>query len=206
VKLLLEIMSQPIVNVITGQEVMAEYLSRPSCSLKDYFSTKDRNVLIRRELHAILQSIEESKGMPYNVNVTLYTLPFVSKLPFMNWSGGIEIVEWETSISPYFKQTRISIRDLQVRGLFVWADDITADTIDMWLRTGVNGFKVEIDEITKDFKFLNELKETKKPIIVERIETKEQHEWIKSKGIPLAQGFYYGMPQKIGKKVSLQTG
>lgn len=99
---MLETVSQPIVNLITGEKVMEERLSRPGCPIKDYFSTKDRNTLLRRELHAILQSIEESNETPYNINVTLYTLPILCRLPF-SWNGGVEIVEGETSISPYFQ-------------------------------------------------------------------------------------------------------
>lgn len=185
---------------------MEECLSRPGCSIKDYFTLKDRNTLIRRELHAILQSIEGSLGeSPYNINVTLYTLPFISNLPFINWRGGIEIVEWEKSISPYFKQTRMAIRDMQSRGLMVWADDVTAGDLPMWLRVGTNGFKVELQEIQNNPEFLKALQNTKKPIIVERIETEIEHQWIKQKGITLAQGYYYGRPEKLGKIVQLQT-
>ena|GEM_PF-1895889 len=203
---MLEVVSQPIVNIITGQKVMEEYLSRPGCAIKDYFTMKDRNTLIRREMHAILQSIEESTGdSPYNVNVTLYTLPFISKLPFINWRGGIEIVEWENSITPYFKQTRMAIRDLQTRGLMVWADDVTAEDLSMWLRAGVNGYKVELQEIRNNPEFLKTLQGTKKPIIVERIETEVEHQWIKQKGITLAQGYYYGRPERLGKVVQFQA-
>lgn len=200
---MLEIFSQPIVNVVTGESVMEEKLSRPSCSIKDYFSTKDRNTLLRREIHAILQCIEESGNLPYNVNVTLYTLPILCRLPF-SWRGGIEIVEWETSISPYFKQTRNAISELQSRGLLVWADDVTADTIEMWLRAGVNGFKVEIDELRDNMLFIEHLRATKKPIIVERIETIEDHNMVKKLGITLAQGFYYGKPSKQERVIPLR--
>lgn len=201
---MLEIYSQPIVNLITGETVMEERLSRPDCGIKDYFSTKDRNTLLRRELHAILQSIEESSHIPYNVNVTLYTLPILCRLP-LSWNGGVEIVEWETSINPYFKQTRNAISELQSRGLLVWADDVTAETIEMWLRAGVNGFKVEIDELKNDNLFIEHLRIAKKPIIVERVETMEDHKMIQKLGITLAQGFYYGIPRKQEKVVPLRS-
>ena len=201
---MLEIFNQPIVNLITGETVMEECLSRPDCLIKDYFSTKDRNTLLRRELHAILQSIEESNHLPYNVNVTLYTLPILCRLPF-SWNGGIEIVEWETSINPYFKQTRNAISDLQSRGLLVWADDVTSNTIGMWLQAGVNGFKVEINELKKDGLFIEQLRATKKPIIVERIETLEDHKMVQRLGITMAQGFYYGKPQRQENVISLQS-
>lgn len=201
---MLEIFSQPIVNLITGETIMEERLSRPDCSIKDYFSTKDRNTLLRRELHAILQSIEESCHIPYNVNVTLYTLPILCRLPF-SWNGGVEIVEWETSINPYFKQTRNAISELQSRGLLVWADDVTAETIEMWLHAGVNGFKVEIDELRNDSLFIEHLRATKKPIIVERIETIDDHKMIQKLGITLAQGFYYGVPKKHEKIIPLRS-
>ena len=183
---------------------MEERLSRPNCSIKDYFSTKDRNTLLRRELHAILQSIEESSYMPYNVNVTLYTLPVLCRLPF-SWNGGIEIVEWETSISPYFKQARKAIRDIQAKGLLVWADDVTAETMEMWLHAGVNGFKVEIDELRDNLMFVERLRATKKSIIVERIETLEDHNMIQKLGITLAQGFFYGMPKRQEKNIPLRS-
>lgn len=174
--------------------------------IAEYFSLKDRNTLLRRELHAILQSIEESTNTPYNVNVTLYTLPTLCRLPF-TWNGGIEIVEWERSISPYFKRTKRAISELQERGLTVWADDVTADTMNMWLNTGIDGFKVELQEIQENKFFLGDLQSTQKPIILERIETEEQHNWAKQQGITLAQGFYYGVPEKpdkvIRKTVSL---
>lgn len=201
---LLEIFSQPIVNLITGETVLEERLSRPDCSIKDYFSTKDRNTLLRRELHAILQSIEESSYIPYNVNVTLYTLPILCRLP-ISWNGGVEIVEWETSINPHFKQTRNAISELQSRGLLVWADDVTADTIEMWLHAGVNGFKVEIDELRNNRPFIEHLRASKKPIIVERIETLDDHKMIQKLGISMAQGFYYGMPKKQEKIISLRS-
>ncbi|MGE5543690.1 MAG: hypothetical protein ACM3UW_01830 [Bacillota bacterium] len=194
---MLETLSQPIVNIITGEKVMEERLSRPGCLIKDYFSTKDRNTLLRRELHAILQCVEESGNTPYNINVTLYTLPILCKLPF-SWNGGVEIVEWDRSISPYFKQTRMAIRDLQSRGLSVWADDVTLDAVDMWLKAGINGFKVEIEALRNDDLFIDRLRATKKPIVVERIETKEDHEFVKSLGIMLGQGFFYGVPSKSG--------
>lgn len=194
---MLEIHTQPIVNVLTGQKILEECLSRPGCSIKDYFTTKDRNTLIRRELHAILQAVEESRGeIPYNINVTLYTLPFVTKLPFINWRGGIEIVEWEKSIAPHFKQTRMAIRDLQAKGLMVWADDVSSGDLSMWLQAGVNGYKVELSEIKDNLAFLYDLKSTKKPIIVERVESEEDHRWVKEHGITLAQGYYYGRPEK----------
>ena len=195
---MLEIHTQPIINVFTGQKILEECLSRPGCSIKDYFTTKDRNTLIRRELHAILQAVEEIGGeTPCNINVTLYTLPFVSRLPFINWRGGIEIVEWEKSIAPYFKQTRIAIRDLQAKGLMVWADDVSHEDISMWLQTGVNGYKVELLEIQSNPDFLKALQEIKKPIVVERVETEEDHLWVLEHGITLAQGYYYGRPERL---------
>lgn len=205
--ILLEILSQPIVNLITGEKVMEERLSRPSnSSIKDYFSTRDRNTLLRRELHAILQSIEESKSsrIPYNVNVTLFTLPFLCRLP-LSWNGGIELVEWETSISPFFRKAKCAIRDMQAKGLLVWADDVTADKVEMWLQAGVNGFKVEVDELRYNQSFVEHLQATKKPIIVERIETVEDHNMIRKLGITLAQGFYYGRPAKKEKVIPLQS-
>lgn len=177
---------------------MEERLSRPGCSIKDYFSPKDRNTLLRRELHAILQCVEESNETPYNINVTVYTLPILCRLP-ISWNGGIEIVEWDRGISPYFNQIGTAIRDMQSRGLLVWADDVTPNAVDMWLKAGVNGFKVEIEELKNDELFIKQLRITKKPIIVERIETKEDHELIKNLGITLAQGFYYGAPGKAEK-------
>lgn len=200
---MLEIHVQPIINVFTGQKVLEECLSRPGCSIKDYFTTKDRNILIRRELHAILQAVEESRGeTPYNINVTLYTLPFVTKLPFINWRGGIEIVEWEKSIAPHFKQTRMAIRDLQAKGLMVWADDVSPDDLSMWLQAGVNGYKVELLEVQNNPDFLSALQKTKKPIVVERVETEEEHLWVREHGITLAQGYYYGRPAKLVDNVS----
>ena len=194
---MLEVFSQPIVNPFTGQKVMEEYLSRPGCPIKEYFSTKDRDTLSRRELHAILQAIEVSAGeTPCNINVTLYTLLFISKLPFINWRGGIEIVEWENSISPHCKQTRMAIRDLQAKGLMVWADDVTPNDLTMWLRTEVNGYKVELAEIQNNLEFLRALQRTKKPIVVERIETQKEQQWVKEQGLTLAQGYYYGRPKR----------
>lgn len=202
---MLEIVSQPIINLITGQKVMEERLSRPEGrSIKEYFSTKDRNTLMRRELHAILQSIEESSETPYTINVTLYTLPILCRLPF-SWNGGIEIVEWETSISPYFRQTRMAIGLFQSRGLMVWADDVTPNTMEMWLRAGINGFKIEVAELKDNPLFVECLQATKKPVIVERIETEEEHDFVRSLGMTLAQGFYYGAPGKVEKAIPLQS-
>lgn len=202
----MEIYSQPIVNILTEQKVIEEYLCRPGCAIEEYFTMKDRNTLIRREIHAILQGIEESSAeIPCNINVTLYTLPFISKLPFINWRGGVEIVEWEKSIPPNLKQTRMAIRDLQARGLMVWADDITPGDLPMWLQSGVNGYKVELPVIKNDLDFLKELKATKKPIIVERIETKEECQWIKDNGITLAQGYFFGRPKRVENLNYLKT-
>lgn len=195
---MIETVSQPIVNLITGETVLEERLCRPGCNIKEYFNTRDKNTLLRRELHAILQCIEESNGTPYNINVTVYTLPILCRLP-ISWNGGVEIVEWETGISPYFKQTRMAIRELQSRGLLVWADDVTANTFETWLKVGANGLKVEVEEIMNDLVFAEQLKSTKKPIIVERVESKEEHEFIKKLGITLAQGFFYGAPGKPEK-------
>lgn len=66
----------------------------------------------------------------------------------------------------------------------------------MWLCAGVNGFKVELDELKDNMLFIEHLRATKKPIIVERIESIEDHNLIKKLGITLAQGFYYGKPCK----------
>lgn len=203
---MLEILRQPIVNIFTGQKVMEELLSRPGYSIKEYFTTNDRNTLIRRELHAILQGVEESTTeIPCNINVTPYTLHFISWFPFINWRGGIEIVEWDKSISPNMKQIRNAIRDMQAKGLMVWVDDVIAADLSKWLRTGVDGYKVELPEIKNNPDFLRALKETKKPIIVERVETDEDHFWVKDTGITLAQGYYYGRPAKVENLNSLRT-
>jgi len=195
VLILLEILSQPIVNLITGEKVMEERLSRPDCPIKDYFSTKDRSTLLRREIHAILQCIEERGEVPYTINITPYTLPIFCRLPIF-WTGGIEIVEWDKSILPYFKPMKVSIKVLQSRGLSVWADDITPGTVDMWLKAGVTGFKVELKELTNNELFVKQLRTTQKPVIVERIETEDDHKFVKSIGITLGQGYYYGRPKR----------
>lgn len=199
---MIKTVGQPIVNLITGQKVMEERLCRPTCPIPEYFSTKDKNTLMRRELHSILQCIEESNGIPYNINVTVYTLPFLTRLP-ITWNGGLEIVEWEFSSSPHFKTLRSAIRDLQGRGLTVWADDVTANVIEMWLKAGVNGFKVEIEKIKQDESFIEQLIMAKKPVIIERVETAEEDRFIRERGFSLAQGFYYGIPE--GMQINIEV-
>lgn len=195
---MLEIHTQPIVNVFTGQKVLEECLSRPGCSIREYFPTNDPRTLNRRELHAIMQAIEDmEENTLYNINVTLRTLPLVARDPFMIWRGGVEIVEWGKSISPYFKQTKRVIQDLQSRGLSVWADDVIPDYLSMWQRAGVDGYKVELLEIQNNPDFLKALRETKKPIVVERVETEAEHLWVLEHGIILAQGYYYGRPERL---------
>jgi EAL domain-containing protein (putative c-di-GMP-specific phosphodiesterase class I) len=126
------------------------------------------------------------------VNITLHTLPYLCRLP-ISWNGGIELVEWELSLAPHFRQLRGLVQSIQGRGMSVWADDVTAATLKMWLKIGVNGLKVEIEAIRNDTSFIEQIKLTKLPIIVEKIENKLQHEFIKNLGIVLAQGFYYGL-------------
>jgi EAL domain-containing protein (putative c-di-GMP-specific phosphodiesterase class I) len=196
---LIRTVSQPIVNLVTGDKVLEERLCRPNCPIREYFSIKDKNTLMRRELHSILQCIEESNDTPYNVNVTAYTLPFLTRIP-ISWNGGIEIVEWEFSASPYFKQMRQAISELQARGLMVWADDVTANALEMWLKAGVNGLKVEMEKIKQDESFVEQLKLSKKPVIIERVETTAEDRLIREHGFTLAQGFYYGAPEGIELK------
>lgn len=204
--MLIKTVGQPIVNILTGEKVFEERLCQPGCDIREYFNAKNRNTLLRRELHAILQCIEESNGFPFNVNVTLYTLPYLCRLP-ISWNGGLELVEWELSLAPHFKQTRALVQSMQARGLSVWADDVTPHTLEMWLKVGVNGLKVEIEAIKNDNSFIDQLKITKLPIIIEKVETESQHEFIKNLGIVLAQGFYYGKPKENDKteKIKIKT-
>lgn len=191
---LIKTVGQPILNLITGEKIMEERLCRPQGrSLNEYFDVKDKNALWRRELHSVLQCIEESNGIPYNINVTAYSLLLLTKLP-ISWNGGIEIVEWNLQ-SIRFEELHFAIADMQNRGMTVWADDVTMKTLNLWLATGVNGIKAEINEIRKNHRFIDSLKACKKPVIIERIETNSDHQFVKEKGFILGQGYFYGAAQ-----------
>lgn len=191
---------QPIVNIITGQKVLEERLCRPSIPLKEYFSYKDRNTLLRRELHSIFQSIEDANGYPCNINVTVYSLLTLVHLPIV-WNGGIELVEWDREACPSVAELREAVRAIQSKGLTVWADDVTPQALAMWLEVGVNGIKTEIQLIKDDRFFLDKLKGIKKPTIIEKVETEEEDAFLKENGFQLAQGFYYGMPGETKENV-----
>lgn len=184
---------QPIYNIISKTVLLEEMLCRPpDCTIKEWLSTNDPHILWQREYKAILEAIEHQNCKPININVTMSSLPRLIENPALTWSGGVELVEWGTSKIPV-TEMREHIQKLQSRGLTVWADDVTQETLNYWIRSGVSGIKVEIDELN-DSLFIKRLKETKKAIIIERIEDKREEKIMLEHGFHLGQGYLYGRP------------
>lgn len=191
----IRIIKQPIINILTRQVMLEECFCRPDgyASLKEYFSIRDPWLLWQREYHAILQAITHQTSYPMNCNITMMSLPKLLASNELSWNGGIEIVEWgRTSMS--MESIQAAIQKLQTRGLSVWADDVTPELLDFWVQTGVPGLKVELQELY-DIDFLARLKYTKKPIIIERIETKSDEKFVLESGFHLVQGHLYGKAQ-----------
>ncbi len=58
---MIEMVRQPIVNIVSKQVIIEEMLCRPENDycIKEYLSKKDPHLLWQREYHAILQGIDE---------------------------------------------------------------------------------------------------------------------------------------------------
>ena len=192
---MIEMLRQPIVNIVSKQVIIEEMLCRPEsdCCIKDYLTTKDPHLLWQREYHAILQGIERQNGKPINLNVSMMSLPYLLSNTALTWNGGIEIVEWGESNLTMQEMRRI-VQQLQARGLSVWADDVTSNKLNFWIRVGVSGIKVELKELY-DESFVNRLKKTKRAVIVERVENKVDERLLLKNGFHIAQGYLYGRAQ-----------
>lgn len=187
-----DMVAQPIVDITNRRIVMQEWLCKPvDGSAETFFQTKSREELWYRESLCIRKALEKQSPYRKSLNLTMSSLPYFLETEW-TWDGVIEIVEWPTRS---LEECPGLIDELHNRGLEVWLDDLTSEEWPRWKQAGVDGFKIAFEEISAHPSLLQELLQTEKPIVVERIESLEMEKAVHRLGILYGQGFYYLDPK-----------
>lgn len=192
-KVSIKMISQPIVDLQTGETIMQEWLCRPSVgTVEEYFAVEDPLTLWRKEAECIEAALSCPSTKPKLINITLSSLPYFLDTNW-TWDGGIECLEWGPRQASMMRLLPLLLQRVHQRGLKVWVDDLIPARWLEWKYAKVDGYKVAWNTLTKGIAspFIKELQSRSKPIIVEWVENQQTEEEVKKLGIRYAQGFYY---------------
>ncbi|WP_019123876.1 hypothetical protein [Brevibacillus massiliensis] len=185
---MINMIPQAIVDLQSKKVVMQEWLCRPTQqSVQEFFSVEDAETLWEREKMCIKTAMCIDSCVPRMINLTLSSLPFFLKTSW-KWEGGVEIVEWGVANQEQFNQYAEKLHE---RGLTIWIDDLTPNGWFFWRDKPVDGYKISFGQAMKQTRFFQEVRNTGKPVILERIETKEMEVMAIQLGGQMGQGFFY---------------
>ncbi|WP_414854187.1 EAL domain-containing protein [Brevibacillus sp. IT-7CA2] len=180
--------AQPIVDLVKQEVVMEEWLCRPQGMLvESFFSVENQAELWKREAMCLREAMKMKSKNPKSINLSLSSMPYFLETSW-SWDGIIEIVEWAVINRERFQEYTGKLKE---RGLQVWLDDLTRETWDDWKTEDVDGYKISFEEAIRCADWLNLVKQKGKPIIVERIETREMEKAAIDLGLSLGQGYLY---------------